>query len=60
MRSQRMIEELFKASKRRSAFYNQLPGVGQIAITPSEHKELQKIERRLARATPVLAEKYGS
>jgi hypothetical protein len=55
-----MIEELLKASKRRSAFYNQLPGVGQIAITPSEHKELQKIERRLARATAVLAEKYGS
>jgi hypothetical protein len=54
------IEELFKASKRRSAFYNQLPGVGQIHISISEARELEKIERRLARATAALAEKYGN
>jgi hypothetical protein len=54
------IEDLFKASKRRSSFYNQLPGVGQIELSTSESRELEKIERRLARATAVLAEKYGN
>jgi hypothetical protein len=49
------IEDLFKASKRRSAFYNQLPGV---RISNSESRELEKIDRRLAQTTAVLARKY--
>jgi hypothetical protein len=53
------IEEFFKAGKRRSAFYNELPGVGEISISASEKRELEKIQRRLARATAALAEKYG-
>ena len=53
------VEHLFKASRRRSAFYNQFPGVGQIELSTSESRELEKIERRLARATAVLTAKYG-
>jgi hypothetical protein len=53
------IEEFFKAGKRRSQFYNQLPGVGQMQISGSEQRELEKIERRITRAVTTLAEKYG-
>jgi hypothetical protein len=55
-----LIEELFKAAQKRSAFYNQLPGVGVISITAAEDQERQKIERRVARATLALAQKYGA
>lgn len=54
------IDELFKAAKKRSEFYNELPGVGKIAISEWEAKKLEKIERRLARATELLAQKYGA
>jgi hypothetical protein len=43
-----------------TALRSQLPGVGQIELSTSESRELEKIERRLARATAVLAEKYGN
>ena len=55
-----LIEELFKASRRLNDFYNELPGVGMITIHASEDRELQKLQRRVARATDALAEKYGA
>jgi hypothetical protein len=55
-----LIEELFKAARKRSAFYNQLPGVGVISISAVEDPERQKIERRVARATLALAQKYDA
>ena len=53
-----LIDELFKASARRAAFKNGLPGVGVIAIHASEDKVLQKLEKRVARASQALLEKY--
>jgi hypothetical protein len=55
-----LIDELFKAAARRSAFKNDLPGVGLIAIHATEDKILQKLENRVARASQALAEKYSS
>jgi hypothetical protein len=55
-----LIEEFFKAAKKRSAFFNDLPGVGAISINASESRELEKIDRRLSRATDALGEKYGT
>jgi hypothetical protein len=54
-----LIDEFFKAAKKRSAFFNDLPRVGAISINASESQELQKIERRLSRATDALAAKYA-
>ena len=56
-----LIEELFTASKRQVAFLNSLPGVNinVSSLRSFEKKEYQKNERRLARATSDLAEKYG-
>ena len=54
-----LIDAFFKAGKNRTAFYNQLPGVGMLSIRKFEDKERHTIERRLARAVAALAEKYG-
>jgi hypothetical protein len=55
-----LIEEFFLAARRRSAFINDLPGVGKIVIHASEDKILEKHERRVARAIAALEEKYGA
>ncbi len=55
-----LIEELFKAARKLNDFYNELPGVGIISIHASEDRELQKLKRRVARATAALTEKYGA
>ena len=54
-----LIEEFFKAARKRSAFYNGLPGMA-ITLHASEDKEMQKLERRVARAVEALTEKYGT
>jgi hypothetical protein len=54
-----LIQTLFKAARRRSAFYNGLPGVGGISISASEDKEQLKLERAVANATAALMKKYG-
>ena len=54
-----LIEVFFKAARRRSAFYNDLPGMA-ITLHASEDKEMQKVERRVARAVAALDEKYGT
>jgi hypothetical protein len=53
------IDEFFKAAKRRSDFYNRLPGVGLVAISHLEQREIEKLDRRVARTVAVLGEKYG-
>jgi hypothetical protein len=53
------IDEFFKAAKRRSDFYNRLPGVGLVAISHLEQREFEKLDRCVARAVAVLGEKYG-
>lgn len=53
------IDEFFKAAKKRSDFYNRLPGIGEIEISSLEEREFEKLERRVARAVAVLGEKYG-
>jgi hypothetical protein len=54
-----LINELFLAARRRSEYYNGLPGVGQIVIHASENKTLEKLERRVERAIAALEKKYG-
>ena len=53
-----LIDELFKAAARKSAFMNGLPGVGVIQIHATEDKQLQKLTRHIARLTSELVEKY--
>jgi len=53
------VRNLFKTARRRSDFYNGLPGVGRIVLHASEDKELAKLERAVANAIAVLKQKYA-
>jgi hypothetical protein len=53
------IATLIKAVRRRTQFYNGLPGVGEIAIGTAESREREKLERALANAIAALEKKYG-
>jgi hypothetical protein len=53
------IDEFFKAARRRTDFYNRLPGVGMVPISRLEQREFEKLDRRVARAVDTLGAKYG-
>lgn len=54
-----IVDELFKSADKMSAFKNELPGVGKIALRAGEDVKYLKLERRLQRAQQAFFEKYG-
>ena len=53
------IQTLFKAAERRTRFWNEIPGVGMVSLSPAEDRQRQKLERAVANAVAALEEKYS-